>query len=343
MKRTVCLILTAVLLALLPAALGEGNVLLCIGCTVDGQTSAGFEGTHTFIAVADDFDHIVGWRLNGVEQEGESFYYISFVAKGDTVIEAVYTEGDREAYLEAKAAETEKESPRQVVVRAVGAKLQYLNSQGVGAGAKYEEIDFSSDHKNPVTGATELGGYAGFKVTANREHGSQIAYWVINGVRYNFYSETMPTSITVSNLTQSMTIEVVYKGEKQRSKTKLTSAEIQAGRTGETMTVTTVNAQLAFIKNTFTRVSPYTDHLDFTNDYVNSQTKQRYKGGSCDIEIKANVDDNMLEKVTYWKFDDAVVVFSKNQARFSVQGLNHSITYTAVIDSRIPLIIYTAP
>ena len=370
-KRIVCMVLMA--LMLLGGALAESFTVTCTGCTVEGLTQVSFEDRSVFMAVADDFDDVVGWKINGVPVQSESPYYIRFAADADIRIEALYTAetpkddaaNQGQENKEEKGGEQPKENgntrpekndtqpevtptptpvknKKPVVVRAVGAKLQYLGKDGKGAGDKYEEIDFTNDYLNPVADRNCEGGIAQFKVVANFPHGSGIDYWVINGARYYFYGEKMPTAITVGNLRESMTIEVVYKidGKRSASQTALTKEELKASKTGETKIVRVANGNLALVEKTFSRVGKAVKELDFTDDYTEPQTRKKFDGGYCNINIRAGVDKQMLQEVRYWKFDDVSMVFDKHQDTFSVFGLTHSITYTAVIKQEWPIIIY---
>ena len=329
MKRVFCLMMVVQMLLPL-CAVAENATLLCKGCTVNGLTALPFEGRTVFTAIADDVDAVLGWKIDGSVVEGEKSFYLVFTAEGNTLVETVYVQ-ETPGEIEANATEAASKE-NEVKVSALGATLQYLNIDGIGSGDSYTEIDFTEDFTNPVTHRTCKGRLAAFKVTADRPHSSDIDYWVIDGIRYDFMYTVK--AITVSNLRQSMTIEVVYKGKK--SQTQLSNDEIQASRTGENLLVRSVNAKLALVKNTSTRIGGYVTSFDFTNDYKNPETYRMITGGSCNIKVVANVDSSMGEKVSYWKFDNVNMVLSANIPTFAVHGLNKSIVYTAVIGSKAP-------
>ena len=345
MKRILALICALAFLLTLPA-LAEGGTVVCLNCTVNGQTRAVFEGEGTFTAIADNMESPIIWKVNGQEVEGETKFYLVFTVKGNAVVEAVNPsntpepadEPTPEPSPEPIAQPTPEPTPEPqeektpVVIKAIGATLQHLNGDGIGDGQTYTELDFTDDYRNPLTGKRCKGGVAAFKVTADNPHSDAIDYWVFNGVRYNFM--TAVRFITIGNLKESLTIEVVYKNKK--STTRLTSEEIQAARTGETLIVKGVNAKVSLVKNNYTRVGPYYSSFDFTEDYKNPETHRTIKGGSIDAKIVANIDTQKLEKVTYWSFNQVTVVLGSNVNTFSVHGLNRSMTYTAHIGTKTP-------
>ncbi|MBR5751309.1 MAG: hypothetical protein IKX84_02880 [Clostridia bacterium] len=343
MKRILCLICAFALLMSL-AAMAEGGTVVCVNCTVNGQTRAAFDGEEaTFTAIADDLENPVVWKVNGQAVEGENRFYLVFTVKGNAVVEAVKASDEPAApeptaettpvpeTTPEPAPEPAEEKPP-VVIKAIGATLQYLNGDGIGDGQTYTELDFTEDYRNPLTGRRCKGGVAAFKVTADNPHSDAIDYWVFNGVRYNFM--TAVRFITVGNLKESLTIEVVYKNKK--STTRLTQDEIQAARTGEQLIVKGINAKVSLVKNNYTRIGPYYSSIDFTEDYKNPETHRTIKGGSIDAKIVANIDTQKLEKVTYWSFNQVTVVLGSNVNTFSVHGLNRSMTYTAHIGTKTP-------
>ncbi len=85
MKRLICIL---ALLALLSCAacFAAGSMLTCSGCKVDGKTTLNFDGTQTFIAVAENFDDIAAWRLNGEIQPGQTYYYFEFTVSSSATV-----------------------------------------------------------------------------------------------------------------------------------------------------------------------------------------------------------------------------------------------------------------
>ncbi len=324
MKKLLGLVMAlALMISCLTAALADGNAIICVGCKINGQTRLNFAGTQTFTAIADG-SGVIQWKLNGRVQDGINADYIVFTANTNTVVEAVYS----------SEGVTPEQSPApapidvtggECKVTAVGCHLQYLNANGVGDGTSYTEIDFTDSHINPNTGDTQKGGAISFKVSADNPHGSQIAYWVIDGAKYDF--QYAVKFITVKNLKHSMSFEVVYKNKD--SVTMPSAEEIQAGRGGEKRVVQTVSAQLALIQGKSTRIGDYTKEFDFTDDYKNPKTGDIIKGGSCDIVVAAFVNKDKDQHVSYWKFDDTTMVFSTRQDNFRVYGLYFPIVYTA--------------
>ena len=91
MKRILSFLLI-LLLALSSFALGEQDgMLVCLGCTVNGEPTVTFSGKGKFTAIADlgEGEIVDAWKLNGTVVEGEKNIYLVFEAEGVTVVEAV--------------------------------------------------------------------------------------------------------------------------------------------------------------------------------------------------------------------------------------------------------------
>ena len=337
MKKLLSFFLILCLLAA-SCAIAEQYTVLCLNCTVNGQTSVQFEGVavYTAIAAPGEGQKVTQWRLNGMPVEGAQEFYLTFTANGNTVVEAVIgsagasTETPVAAATAAPAAAPEAEKPKnEVKVKAIGATIQYLNASGIGSGSTYTSVDFTDDWKNPVTGRTEAGGVGACKITADNPHSSSIDYWVIDGVRY-YFSNTVK-SLNITNLTQSMTIECVYKGK--RSTTLGVSSYMKKPAAGERLIVQCGNAKMRHVKNTSTNDATIFTEFDFTDTYVNEASGAKVKGGTIDLKVTANIADAKAgTKVKSWEIDGAKIIFSTDITYMVVQGLNTSKTYVAHYD-----------
>ena len=153
-------------------------------------------------------------------------------------------------------------------------------------------------------------------------------YWVINGVRYDF-EEYVPTSFTLDNAWESMTIEAVQK--KSSSSTLLSPADIQNMRTGETLIVRTISSKLCHVRAKGSGAGGWLTEFDFTNDYTNRATNQREQGGQVSVRVRATIPSG--KRIAYWRFDDAELDFDTNVTEFWVHTLNVSKTYEPVFGS----------
>lgn len=334
MKKLLSFLLIICLLAV-SCAIAEQYTVLCLNCTVNGQTSVQFEGVavYTAIAAPGEGQKVTQWRLNGVPVEGTQEFYLTFTANGNTVVEAVIEgagESSETPAAAATAAASETEKPKnEVKVKTIGAGIQYLDTYGVGKGGSYTELDFTNDWKNAVTGTTEAGGVGACKITADRPSSSAIDYWVIDGVRYYFGSTVK--SLNITNLTQSMTVECVYKGAK--SKTLGVKAYMRQPAAGEKLLVQCGNAKMRHVKNTSTNDATVFTEFDFTAPYVNEASGKKVDGGSIDFKITANLANAKPgTKVKSWEIDGAKIIFSTDISYMVVQGLNTSKTYIAHYD-----------
>ena len=195
----------------------------------------------------------------------------------------------------------------EITVQTFGAYVEY-SSKSTG---KYSAISFNSPVK--------------VKVTADLPKGKSIDYWVIDGVRYDFKSK-IPTSFTLDNITDSVIVEAVAKG--QRSQTLLSEADIRAMRTGATLIVDTKHAKLCHIRTDDKGAGGWITSFDFTDDYTNRATKQWEEGGQVTVRVKATVPKG--KKISYWKFNDLKIDFDKNVTEMIVRTLNVSKTYEPI-------------
>lgn len=324
MKKVTALLLSLCLL-LSMTVLGESNIVLCLNCTVKGTTSfyASNAETYTAFAVLGADQAVLEWHINGKVVAGKRDSYLTFSVNGDTVVEAILGSPE-EAQKLIKA--DEEAAREKVIIRTIGAKLQYADKSGAGSGESYTELDFTYDYVNPVTGKEMTGGTAAFKVTADQPHSDRIAYWVIDGVRYDF-SSTVKT-MNFSNVTHSMTIECVYKNKK--SATYGSSDYLKTPEKNKPLVVKSVNAKIRHVRNTGTGDSPAMNEFDFTNNYKNLATGKTANGGLIDVKVYTTVNDST--KIRSWDFDDANVIFNNSINYMFVRGLNTSKTYTAHYD-----------
>ena len=295
MKKILSMIMVLCLLATGMAALAEQSVVICMGCTVNGKTSVSFEGSITLTAIADMAD-VAGWKVNGTIVEGEKNQWLIFDASGNTVVEAVYRDDEASEVIASEAAESKQpEIDRIVTVKTVGATLEKLSD----AEGSSTELRFN--------------GKAKFKVTADNPHSSNIAYWVINGVRYDF--PVAVKAITVSELAGDMTIECVYR------KSTSTTLSGTVGR-GDNLIVSCENAKMRHIKGTASAKGDSFTEFDFSKDYINKATGAAEKAGKVTVRVSANFD-----RVDYWEFNEAHLTFSTNINSFFVRDLNAKMHY----------------
>ena len=194
-----------------------------------------------------------------------------------------------------------------VTIQAYGAYIEYTSKNS----GKYSAVSFDKPVK--------------VKVTADLPKGKTIDYWVIDGVRYDFKSK-IPNSFTLDNVTDSMIVEAVAKG--QSSQTILSASTIQEIRTGETLIVNTIHAKLCHVRDDLKGAGGWITSFDFTNDYSNRATKQWEDGGQVTVRVKATIPKG--KKISYWKFNDVKIDFDKNVTEMIVHTLNVSKTYEPV-------------
>ena len=151
------------------------------------------------------------------------------------------------------------------------------------------------------------------------------AYWVIDGIRYDFEPEA-PTTIALDNVWEGMTFEAVQKNG--QSVTLLSAEDIQLGRTGEALLAAGVHAKLCLVTAKGNGTGGWMDEFDFTDDYTNRATKKKELGGQVTLRVRSTLPTN--KKIAYWLFNDAEVRFNNNVTSFIVRMLNVSMTYEPV-------------
>ena len=322
MKRVISCILALVLVLGCSLASAEGGILMCIGCTVNGLSSLSFAVPTTYTAIVKEGITVAGWKLNGEFVEGQKDNFLVFTADGNTVVEAVPV-GETEIYD--PEAEERGEAPSvptlpagPIHVKAIGAHLQYIDENGLPGGESVTEMDFTDAYTNPLTGKMGLPGIGEFRVTADKPHQSDIAYWVLNGIRYDFCNTVK--FMNIENLREDLTIEVVYK--KAESTTLKSLDSIRKNRTGDKLMVSCEDAKMSLVKGSTTGGGYFTE-FDFTADYKNPATGGTDPGGQITVKVIAN-----KKTVEFWEFNSAKLTFNTDTiTHFFVRNLDCSMTY----------------
>lgn len=210
------------------------------------------------------------------------------------------------------AAQLPEDGAGQITIQVVNAFIQYQPD-----GSRFSAVSYDTPRELIITADTE---------------GKRPAYWVINGIRYDFEPH-VPTTLTINNAQERMTIEAVP--QKGSPYTLISPEEIQAARTGEPLVVQALHAKLCHLTAKDFGKGGWLDSFDFTNDYLNRATNKQENGGQITTRIRATIPKN--RKILYWKFDDTQIKFSTDVTEFIVRTLNVSKTmnrYSTVIPSR---------
>ena len=80
------------------------------------------------------------------------------------------------------------------------------------------EFDFEDDYTNPVTKKKEKGGLISFYITADIPKKSEIDYWLVNGVKYQYPKDI--SKFRVEDLDEATVYEVVFKGQAKKTDNK---------------------------------------------------------------------------------------------------------------------------
>lgn len=327
MKKIVALLLTLVLFCgIVPAALADSTVQ-CVSCRVNGEILWNVTAPTTLTAIADlpegmtpDF-----WMVNGVKAAGfDGLPYLVFSVSGNTTVQCVgkFTSDSAASGVPVIPTATDapvvtKEDKPLIVTVKGGATLQYLGKDGKPAGDKYDEIDFTAD------GTVDVG------ITANPAKGQKIAYWVLNGKKYDFYEYAIK-AITVQKLTYPLSVEVVYTDSEPE--TLLSREEIAALNVpGEKLVVTTKSASACFMDEKNHGAGGWHKEIDFTEDYVNLATNQVEEGGRVTLNVKANCPEN--RRVRGWKFNGAEFRFDQTMEMFRVYDQYETMEYEPIFSS----------
>ena len=310
MKKVLCFIL-AVLLLVPALAAAESGTLMCLGCKVNGETVMNIDGPVVLTAIA-DAPAVSAWKVNGTVVEGENNIFLIFTADGNTVVEAVA--GDA-ASAAAQTPAAQEASARPVVIKAVGATLQLLDTDGNPGGEKVTELDFTNGLENPVSGDTEPAGFASFRVTADDPHNGKIAYWIINGTKFTFNNTVK--YITVLGLAESMTFEVVYNYSSPTTMWQYPEAD---GR----LIASVQNAKMRFVNGSQTGGENMSE-LDFTDSYKNAASGEVCPGGK--VNLKVYFDGSETTIVQYWQINGAVFLFNSEIRAMYLRDLGQSMDF----------------
>ena len=320
MKKILCALL-ALTLILSGIAMAEDGIVICLDCSVNGQTSVSFNGTATMTAIASvpEGQTLTGWALNGSTVEGENNMWLVFEASGNTVVQALLSSGEAEPenptnpVLPAEPDEPDEPEEEDVItVKAVGAHLQKLNAAEMAEGESMTEMTFE--------------GKAAFRVTSDDPHQSKIDYWVINGVRYDFINTVK--FLTVTDLSYDMLIECVYKKGTSRT---LNSAAGEADK----LVVSCENAKMAHVKGTSGTAGGYFTEFDFTNEYKNAASGKTVPGGKITVKVTSTGSSRVMG----WEFNKAKLRFSSEIRAFFVRDLNACMHYKPIYGEAI---VYTS-
>ena len=205
-----------------------------------------------------------------------------------------------------------------LAISAVNASIQLLDENGRPAGPSFERFTFGDDYVHPVTGETCPGGEISARVSAPKEKKSQIDHWVLNGVPYYFSSKVW--FITVHDLTDSLSFEVVYKKDADWSEraTVLTDEQI----------ISAVDAQIQFVNEKRQPLGEKFTRFDFTRDYTSYATKENVSGGEFSGRVEAIIPAGM--ELDYWLINGVPFYFNIAPRCITVLGLNESKTFQPV-------------
>ncbi len=185
-----------------------------------------------------------------------------------------------------------------------------------------------------VTGGTVTGDGETLTVNAEIPEGKQVAYWVFNGVRYDFLEDV--SSVRVEKADRAWDIEIVYTDSD--AKTLLTPEEIQAMRTGETLVVRGVKAELSHVDAAGNPANDWRKQFTFTKDYQNQKTRYKEPGGQISVRIRAVVPWDQF--VIGWKFDETEFYPDASIRQLVVRSLNTPMTYEPILgtdpDAELP-------
>jgi len=304
MKKIVSLLIAVMLTLSLVPAVADG-VVQCVNCMINGDYYWNVSGETTLTAVADlDSGKTVGyWTVNGRIVDGsEGQMFLIFTAAGDMTVQCVPSYGETPV----KGSSASAQDDDSLRVKAVGCtvKLNQKNAQ------ETDEIDFTEAGKVEVI------------ITATPAKGQKIAYWVLNGVKYDFYEYSVK-ELTVKELTYSLTAEVVYEGGQPVT---LHDDTFDAGQ--DKLIVTTVNAKMCHITDKNKGAGGWFNEFDFTDDYQNRATGRKDEGGRVTLDVKASIPNNY--RVAGWKLNGAEFYPDYKLDMFRVYGLDTAMEYEPI-------------
>ena len=161
-------------------------------------------------------------------------------------------------------------------------------------------------------------------ISAVEPRGKKVDYWVINGIRYDF--DRRVNSFRLTKADRDWDFEIVY--TKSNASTVLTSDQILAARTGETLLLNTVNAELCHIKSGTKGAGGWIASFDFTHDYTNRATGALEPGGQVTAKVRAIIPRN--KTVSGWKFNETELYPNREVTWLLPHMLNTSMTYEPI-------------
>ena len=166
-------------------------------------------------------------------------------------------------------------------------------------------------------------------MTAKIPKGSQLDYWVINGVRYDFLRTVKWMRITAFD--RSWTLEAVCK--RANAETLRSSEEIQAARTGNPLIAKVNKGEMCHIKDGTTGGGGWITSFDFTAYYNNRATGATEKGGQLTAKIRASIPKG--KRVAGWKLDETKFYQPAEVNDFVVRTLDTSMTYEPIFGTEV--------
>ena len=213
-------------------------------------------------------------------------------------------------------AQTRAASEDALTLRAVNAKIRFLDANGRPAGEEYTDFDFSAAYANPVTGESCQAGTLTARIIADESRKDDIDYWMIDGVPFYFSSKVW--FITVEGLDQGMTFEVVYKGETPT--TDKSSAVLS-----EALVLSGYNARVQFVNDKREPDGKRFKSVDFTNEYTNLATKETLPGGEISARIESMLPDG--KRVVAWEINGVTFRFNIGPRYITVMGLDKAMHF----------------
>lgn len=213
-------------------------------------------------------------------------------------------------------AQTRAASEDALTLRAVNAKIRFLDANGRPAGEEYTDFDFSAAYANPVTGESCQAGTLTARIIADESRKDDIDYWMIDGVPFYFSSKVW--FITVEGLDQGMTFEAVYKGETPT--TAKSSATV-----AEALVLSGYNARVQFVNDKREPDGKRFKSVDFTNEYTNLATKETLPGGEISARIESMLPDG--KRVIAWEINGVTFRFNIGPRYITVMGLDKAMHF----------------
>ncbi len=276
-----------------------------IHCTINGETQVPITGETLLECEADEiegfvFDH---WEING-EPDYESGASASFIADSACVIQAYYHE--------------------RKVLRTVNCFFQLLTKSNNASGTKYTEFDFEEAYYSPVTRSYCPAGYLSCYVTSVIPRKAEIAYWLINGVKYEF-PDNKVVKFRLVDLNEATTIEPVFKGVSPTNQYARPFAARELEKQ-EPKVMKCINCWGRFMNASGSPAGQDYLEFDFEKNYTNPVTRKKLPGGKLDIYISSKLPKGCI--VDTWIINDVKYQFAGNAVlKFRVTGLDEATTY----------------